>query len=142
MQELALIQPGRSAEKEFAQEAAAVGLRREFEERLPNAGRWPIASRAACCATARMLKMWRKRRCCVRTGGRTLADRARFRAWLVRIAFRLASIDTLFEAARSARNALVAIGASGFDRDIAATAISAISTGHGGASEAPARSCC
>src|SRR5580704_2619817 len=45
MQELVLIQPGRAAEKEFAQEAAQAALRHEFEERLEDCG--PLAYRVA-----------------------------------------------------------------------------------------------
>jgi len=91
MQELALIQPGRSAEKEFAQEAAAVALRREFEERLAECG--PLAYRVARgvlrnsadaedVAQEALLRAYRR--------FERLRDRARFRAWLVRITFRLA----------------------------------------------------
>src|ERR1700726_4770706 len=91
MQELALIQPGRSAENEFAQEAAAVGLRREFEERLAECG--PLAYRVARgvlrngadaedVAQEALLRAYRR--------FERLRDRTRFRAWLVRIAFRLA----------------------------------------------------
>jgi len=76
MQELALIQPGRSAEKEFAQEAAAVGLRRDSRSgcRMRAAG-YRVAR--GVLRTARMLKMWRKRRCCVRTGGSNACGIAR-----------------------------------------------------------------
>jgi RNA polymerase sigma-70 factor (ECF subfamily) len=45
MQELVLIQPGRTAEEEFAQETAAAALRHEFEERLAECG--PLAYRVA-----------------------------------------------------------------------------------------------
>src|SRR5580704_14430678 len=93
MQELALIQPGRSAEKEFAQEAAAVALRREFEERLAECG--PLTYRVARgvlrnsadaedVAQEALLRAYRR--------FERLRDRARFREWLVRITFRL-SID-------------------------------------------------
>jgi len=91
MQELVLIQPGRAAEKEFAQEAAAAALRREFEERLAECG--PLAYRVARgvlrnsadaedVAQEALLRAYRR--------FERLRDRARFRGWLVRIAFRLA----------------------------------------------------
>ncbi|HXC42194.1 MAG TPA: sigma-70 family RNA polymerase sigma factor [Candidatus Dormibacteraeota bacterium] len=91
MQELVLIQPGRTAEKEFAQEAAAAALRREFEERLAECG--PLAYRVARgvlrnsadaedVAQEALLRAYRR--------FERLRDRTRFRAWLVRIAFRLA----------------------------------------------------
>ena len=91
MQELVLIQPGRAAEKEFAQEAAQVALRREFEERLAECG--PLAYRVARgvlrnnadaedVAQEALLRAYRR--------FERLRDHGRFRAWLVRIAFRLA----------------------------------------------------
>jgi RNA polymerase sigma-70 factor (ECF subfamily) len=99
MQELVLIQPGRTAEKEFAHEAAAAVLRREFEERLAECG--PLAYRVACgvlhnsadaedVAQESLLRAYRR--------FERLRDRTRFRAWLVRIAFRLA-----IDRARSSR---------------------------------------
>jgi len=95
MQELVLIQPVRAAEKEFAQEAARAALRREFEERLAECG--PLAYRVARgvlrnnadaedVAQEALLRAYRR--------FERLRDRGRFRAWLVRIAFRLA-IDRL-----------------------------------------------
>src|SRR3984957_12616932 len=91
MQELVLIQPGRAAEKEFAGEAAQVALHREFEERLAECG--PLAFRVARgvlrntadaedVAQEALLRAYRR--------FDRLRDRGRFRAWLVRIAFRLA----------------------------------------------------
>ena len=91
LQELVLIQPGRTAEKEFVQEAAAAALRREFEERLAECG--PLAYRVARgvlrnsaeaedVAQEALLRAYRR--------FERLRDRTRFRAWLVRIAFRLA----------------------------------------------------
>ena len=91
MQELVLILPGRTAEKEFAHEAAAAALRREFEERLAECG--PLAYRVARgvlrnsadaedVAQEALLRAYRR--------FDRLRDRTRFRAWLVRIAFRLA----------------------------------------------------
>ena len=117
MQELVLIQPGRAAEKEFAQEAAQAALRREFEERLAECG--PLAYRVARgvlrnsadaedVAQEALLRAYRR--------FERLRDRARFRAWLVRITFRLGDRPSaLFEAPRSSRNALVAIDAAAFD---------------------------
>jgi len=100
MQELVLIQPGRTAEKEFAQEAAQAALRREFEERLTECG--PLAFRVARgvlrnsadaedVAQEALLRAYRR--------FEHLRDRARFRGWLVRIAFRLA-IDRIRSAKR------------------------------------------
>ena len=91
MQELVLIQPVRAAEKEFAQEAAQAALRREFEERLAECG--PLAYRVARgvlrnntdaedVAQEALLRAYRR--------FEHLRDRGRFRAWLVRITFRLA----------------------------------------------------
>ena len=91
MQELVLIQPVRAAEKEFAQEAAQAAVRREFEERLAECG--PLAYRVARgvlrnnadaedVAQEALLRAYRR--------FARLRDRGRFRAWLVRIAFRLA----------------------------------------------------
>lgn len=109
MQELALVQPGRTAdlstvvhaddrfvaangkEEELADEAAQADTRREFEERLADCG--PLAYRVARgvlrntadaedVAQEALLRAYR------RFDG--LRDRNRFHAWLVRIAFRLA----------------------------------------------------
>jgi RNA polymerase sigma-70 factor, ECF subfamily len=91
MQELVLIQPSRTAEKELAQEAAAAALRRAFEERLAECG--PLAYRVARgvlrnsadaedVAQEALLRAYRR--------FERLRDRGRFRAWLVRITFRLA----------------------------------------------------
>lgn len=91
MQELVLIQPGRTAEDEFAQEKAQAALRREFEERLAECG--PLAYRVARgvlrnsadaedVAQEALLRAYRR--------FENLRERTRFRGWLVRIAFRLA----------------------------------------------------
>src|SRR5271167_1429570 len=91
MQELVLTQPSRAAETEWAREAASASLRREFEERLAECG--PLAFRVARgvlrntadaedVAQEALLRAFRK--------FRHLRERERFRAWLVRIAFRLA----------------------------------------------------
>jgi RNA polymerase sigma-70 factor, ECF subfamily len=109
MQELALVQPGRTAgrfaaahdndrhavaqdeEGELAHEAAQADTRREFEERLAECG--PLAYRVARgvlrntaeaedVAQEALLRAYRQ--------FDRLRDRTRFRGWLVRIAFRMA----------------------------------------------------
>src|SRR6266568_7202168 len=100
MQELVLVQPGRTVdhftvthdeEDELAREAAQADTRREFEERLAECG--PLAYRVARgvlrntadaedIAQEALLRAYSK--------FDRLRDRNRFRAWLVRIAFRLA----------------------------------------------------
>jgi RNA polymerase sigma-70 factor, ECF subfamily len=100
MQELVLIQPGRTAEGEFSREIEQAALRREFEEQLAECG--PLAYRVARgvlrndadaedVAQEALLRAYRR-------FGR-LRERTRFRGWLVRIAFRLA-IDRLRSAKR------------------------------------------
>jgi len=109
MQELVLIQPGGTADRftvahdngrfavahekedELAREAAPADTRREFEERLAECG--PLAFRRG----SRRVAQHRRRRGCgpgsfaARLSPiRSPAHRNRFRAWLVRIAFRLA----------------------------------------------------
>jgi RNA polymerase sigma-70 factor (ECF subfamily) len=107
MQELVLIQPGRTAEKEFVQEAAAAALRREFEERLAECG--PLAYRVARgvlrnsadaedVAQEALLRAYRR--------FERLRDRTKFRAWLVRIAFRLAIDRTRSSKRREVRENL------------------------------------
>jgi RNA polymerase sigma-70 factor (ECF subfamily) len=99
MQELVLIQPDRTVESELAREAAQAATRREFEERLAECG--PLAYRVARgvlrntadaedVAQEALLRAYRR--------FDRLRDRNRFRAWLVRIAFRLA-----LDRARSAK---------------------------------------
>src|ERR1700685_2033527 len=91
MQELVLIQPGRAAETEWAREAASAANRRAFEQCLAECG--PLAFRIARgvlrngadaedVAQEALLRAYRR--------FARLRDRTRFRAWLVRIAFRLA----------------------------------------------------
>src|SRR5256885_8280320 len=100
MQELVLAQPGRTVarfavaqdeEDELAREAAPADTKREFEERLAECG--PLAYRVARgvlrntadaedVAQEALLRAYSK--------FDRLRDRNRFRAWLVRIAFRLA----------------------------------------------------
>src|SRR5712692_4113431 len=91
MQELVLVQPGRTAGDELEHEAAQADTRREFEQRLAECG--PLAYRVARgvlrntadaedIAQEALLLSYRQ--------VERLRDRNRFRAWLVRIAFRLA----------------------------------------------------
>ena len=100
MQELVLIQPGRTAESEFAREDEQEALRRDFEQRLAECG--PLAYRVARgvlrndadaedVAQEALLRAYRR--------FARLRDRARFRGWLVRISFRLA-IDRVRSAKR------------------------------------------
>jgi RNA polymerase sigma-70 factor (ECF subfamily) len=107
MQELVLIHPGRAAEKEFVEEAAQAALRREFEERLAECG--ALAYRVARgvlrnnadaedVAQEALLRAYRR--------FARLRDRGRFRAWLVRIAFRLAIDRTRSSKRREVRETL------------------------------------
>src|ERR1700674_4031960 len=109
MQELVLVQPGGTVDRfavahdeedELAREAAQADTRREFEERLAECG--PLAYRVARgvlrntadaedVAQEALLRAYRS--------FDRLRDRNRFRAWLVRISFRLA-LDRLRSAKR------------------------------------------
>src|SRR6266850_1585736 len=100
MQELVLVQPGRTVGDELEHEAARADARREFEERLGECG--PLAYRVARgvlrntadaedVAQEAMLRAYRR--------FDRLRDRTRFRAWLVRISFRMA-LDRLRSAKR------------------------------------------
>jgi RNA polymerase sigma-70 factor, ECF subfamily len=91
MQELVLIQPGRTLEADSARELARSRLHREFESHLAECG--PLAFRVAQgvlrnaadaedVAQEALLRAYQKLD--------RLRDRTRFRAWLVRITFRLA----------------------------------------------------
>ncbi len=91
MQELVLVQPGRTVGDELEHDAAHADTRHEFEERLAECG--PLAYRVARgvlrntadaedVAQEALLRAYRE--------FDRLRDRNRFRAWLVRIAFRLA----------------------------------------------------
>jgi RNA polymerase sigma-70 factor, ECF subfamily len=91
MQELVLVQPGRTVGDELEHTTAQAETRREFEERLAECG--PLAYRVARgvlrnaadaedVAQEALLRAYRQ--------FDRLRDRTRFRAWLVRIAFRLA----------------------------------------------------
>lgn len=100
MQELVLVPPGNAAERELVRGEREASLAREFEERLTDCG--PLAYRVARgvlrnsadaedVAQEALLRAYRR--------FEHLRDRTRFRAWLVRIAFRLA-IDRLRSAKR------------------------------------------
>src|SRR6266446_2830747 len=91
MRELVLVQPGRTVGDELEGEAAQADARREFEQRLAECG--PLAYRVARgvlrntadaedVAQEALLRAYRR--------FDRLRDRNRFRAWIVRIAFRLA----------------------------------------------------
>src|SRR6266478_5030316 len=91
MQELVLVQPGRTVGDELEQRAAQADTRREFEERLAECG--PLAYRVARgvlrntadaedVAQEALLRAYRS--------FDRLRDRNRCCAWLVRISFRLA----------------------------------------------------
>src|SRR6266849_1163698 len=91
MQELVLVQPGRTVGDELEHEAAQADTRREFEQLLAECG--PLAYRVARgvlrntadaedVAQEALLRAYRR--------FDRPRDRNRFRAWLVRIAFRLA----------------------------------------------------
>ena len=99
MRELVLIQPIGGAEEQWSREAAQAAARREFEARLAECG--PLAYRVARgvlrndadaedVAQEALLRAYRK--------FDRLRDGRRFRAWLVRIVFRLA-----LDRARSAK---------------------------------------
>lgn len=116
MQELVLIQPqsivGHSAgakdgETNLTREAAQAELRREFEERFADCA--PLAYRVARgvlrngadaedVAQEALLRAYRRLE--------RLRDRGRFRAWLVRIVFRLAIDRTRSSKRREARETL------------------------------------
>src|SRR2546429_6384369 len=91
MQELVLVQLGRRVGDELEHQATQADIRREFEERLAECG--PLAYRVAHgvlrntadaedVAQEALLRAYQR--------FDRLRDRNRFRAWLVRIAFRLA----------------------------------------------------
>src|ERR1700692_1132862 len=91
MQELVLIQPGRTAETDLQRDATAAALRREFEERLAECG--PLAFRVARgvlrntadtedVAQDAILRAYRR--------FDKLRDRGRFNACILRHTFRLA----------------------------------------------------
>jgi len=100
MQEFVLIEPGSTAKAEWTREAERSAVRREFEERLADSG--ALAYRVARgvlrndadaedVAQEALLRAFRK--------FTRLRERNRFRAWLVRISFRIA-LDRLRSAKR------------------------------------------
>jgi len=100
MQELILIEPGTTAKAEWMRETERAAMRREFEERLADSS--ALAFRVARgvlkndadaedVAQESLLRAFRK--------FARLRDRNQFRAWLVRISFRLA-LDRLRSAKR------------------------------------------
>src|SRR5262249_1278937 len=102
MQELILIEPGSTANAEWAREAERAAVRAEFEERLPDSA--ALAFRVARgvlrndadaedVAQESLLRAFHK--------FDRLRERDCFRAWLVRISFRLA-LDRLRSAKRRA----------------------------------------
>jgi len=91
MQELVLVQPGQTVGSELERSTVQADMRREFEERLAECG--PLAYRVARgvlrhtadaedVAQEALLRAYKQ--------FNSLRDRNRFRAWLVRISFRLA----------------------------------------------------
>jgi RNA polymerase sigma-70 factor, ECF subfamily len=98
MQELALVRPGRKADTELVVELDKTALKRECEERLAECGTLAFRvarsvlrnSDAEDVAQEAMLQAYRR--------FERLRDPSRFRAWLVRITFRLA-----LDQARSSR---------------------------------------
>jgi RNA polymerase sigma-70 factor, ECF subfamily len=91
MQELVLVQLGRTAETDLRRGATEAALRREFEERLAECG--PLAFRVARgvlrnTADAEDVAQYAILRAYRRFD--KLRDHSRFKAWLVRITFRLA----------------------------------------------------
>lgn len=110
MQEMALIPPGRATDTELVLERDQTVLRREFEEHLAECG--TLAFRVARgvlrngpdaedVAQEALLQAYR------RFAG--LRDRSRFRAWLVRIAFRLALDQARSSRRREQRETLWAV---------------------------------
>ncbi len=91
MRELVLIQPGRVLAGRTERESESCRVHREFEERLAECGTLPFrvaygvlrnAAEAEDVAQEALLKAYRN--------FRRLREPARFRGWLVRIAFRMA----------------------------------------------------
>lgn len=110
MQELTLVGPGRTVNTELVLELEGTDLRREFEERLAECG--TLAFRVARgvlrdtadaedVAQEALLQAFRR--------FRRLRDRSRFRAWLVRIAFRLALDQARSSRRRERRETLWAV---------------------------------
>jgi RNA polymerase sigma-70 factor (ECF subfamily) len=107
MQELVLIQPGRTAETDLQRSADEAALRREFEERLAECGQLAFrvargvlrnTADAEDVAQDAVLRAYRR--------FDKLRDRSRFRTWLVRITFRLALDRTKSSNRRQQRETL------------------------------------
>jgi len=110
MQELALIRPGRTTDTELVLELEKTALRREFEERLSECGTLAFrvargvlrnAPDAEDVAQEAILQAYRR--------FARLRDRSRFRAWLVRITFRLALDHARSSRRREQRETLWAV---------------------------------
>jgi RNA polymerase sigma-70 factor (ECF subfamily) len=99
MRELTLIRPGRTADAELVLDLEKTALRQEFEERLSECGTLAfrvargVLRNAADAEDVAQEALLQAYRCFGR-----LRDPSRFRAWLVRISFRLA-----LDEARTAR---------------------------------------
>jgi len=110
MQELVLIRPGRKVDTELVIELDRAALRRELEERLAECGTLAFRvarsvlrnpSDAEDVAQDAMLKAYRR--------FEGMRDRSRFRAWLVRITFRLALDQARASRRREQRETLWAV---------------------------------
>jgi RNA polymerase sigma-70 factor, ECF subfamily len=110
MQEVALIRPGRTTETELALEREQSALRREFEDHLEECGTLAFrvargvlhnAADAEDIAQEALLRAYRR--------FDRLRDRTRFRAWLVRMTFRLALDQTRSTRRREQRETLWAV---------------------------------
>lgn len=110
MQELVLIRPGRKVNSELVIELDKAALRREFEECLAECGTLAFrvarsvvnsASDAEDVAQDAILQAYRR--------FQRLRDPSKFRAWLVRITFRLALDHTRAARRREQRETLWAI---------------------------------
>jgi RNA polymerase sigma-70 factor (ECF subfamily) len=110
MQELTLVRPGRTVNTDLVLELEETELRREFEEHLVECGTLAFrvargvlreAADAEDVAQEALLKAFRR--------FRHLRDRSRFRAWLVRIAFRLALDQARSSRRRERRETLWAV---------------------------------
>jgi len=110
MQDVALIRPGRTAETELALQSEKSALRREFEDRLEECGTLAFrvargvvhnAADAEDVAQEALLRAYRH--------FERLRDRSRFRAWLVRMTFRLALDQTRSARRREQRETLWAV---------------------------------
>lgn len=110
MQELALIRPGGKADTELVLELDKTALKREFEERLGECGTLAFrvarsvlrnSSDAEDVAQEAILQAYRR--------FERLRDQSRFRAWLVRITFRLALDQARSSRRREQRETLWAV---------------------------------